>query len=70
MMENSAQPVQKVSDIVNALLEKLKEAQSDITLEFDDLILQGPGPQGQPGQWRINGRLSLKTKSGGQDGTR
>lgn len=62
-MENTTQPVQKLSEIATALLEKLKADQTDITLDFQDVTLQGPGPQGQLGQWRLNGKLCLKTKT-------
>ncbi|WP_210464625.1 hypothetical protein [Rufibacter roseolus] len=64
-MENSTQPVQKLSDLAAILLEKLKAAQTDITLDFQEMSVQGPGPAGQPGQWKLNGKLTLKTKSSG-----
>ncbi|MFB9862698.1 hypothetical protein EFA69_17750 [Rufibacter immobilis] len=64
-MENTTQPVQKLSDLAAVLLDKLKAAQTDITLDFQDMSVQGPGPQGQPGQWRLNGKLTLKSKSTG-----
>ncbi|MBC3540268.1 hypothetical protein ACFSC6_01295 [Rufibacter sediminis] len=61
-MENSSQPVQKLSDLAALLLEKLQADQTNLTLDFQDLTVQGPGPQGQTGQWKITGQLSLKTK--------
>ncbi|ALJ00394.1 hypothetical protein [Rufibacter tibetensis] len=64
-MENTTQPVQKLSDVAKLLLEKLKADQTDITLDFQDVSVQGPGPQGTPGQWKLNGTLTLKTKSTG-----
>ncbi|RNI22366.1 hypothetical protein [Rufibacter latericius] len=66
-MENPTQPVHKLSDLASLLLDKLKAAQTDITLDFQDMTVQGPGPQGQPGQWKLNGQLSLKTKSSGSN---
>ncbi|WP_207431000.1 hypothetical protein [Sabulibacter ruber] len=66
-MENTTQPVQKLSDLAAILLEKLKAAETDITLDFQDVAVQGPGPQGQPGQWKLNGKLTLKTKSTGSN---
>lgn len=63
-MENSTHSIEKLSDLATVLLEKLKAAQTDITLDFQNLEVQGPGPQGKPGQWRLNGTLSLKSKSG------
>ncbi|KAA6434496.1 hypothetical protein ACD591_03845 [Rufibacter glacialis] len=65
MMENSTQPVTKLSDLAAVLLEKLKAAQTNITLDFDDVAVTGPGPLGQPGQWKLNGKLTLTTKSTG-----
>ncbi|MBA9077488.1 MULTISPECIES: hypothetical protein [Rufibacter] len=67
-MENSTHPIQQLSELAEVLLQKLKATQTDITLEFDDVQLQGPGPQGQPGQWRLNGKVSLTSKSNGQKG--
>ncbi|KAA3438418.1 hypothetical protein [Rufibacter hautae] len=64
-MDNATQPVQKLSDLAALLLEKLKANQTDITLDFQEMSVQGPGPAGQPGQWKLNGKLTLKTKSTG-----
>ena len=64
-MENSTQPVHKLSDVAKLLLEKLKADQTDITLDFQDVSVQGPGPQGTLGLWKLNGTLTLKTKSNG-----
>ena len=64
-MENSTQPVNKLSDLAKLLLDKLEADQTDITLDFQDVSVQGPGPQGTPGLWKLNGKLTLKTKSTG-----
>jgi hypothetical protein len=66
-MEKSTQTVQKLSELANVLLEKLKADQTDITLDFQDVSVHGPGPTGQPGQWKLNGTLTLKTKSSGSN---
>ncbi|WP_181305274.1 hypothetical protein [Rufibacter sp. XAAS-G3-1] len=66
-MENSTKSVQKLSELAAVLLEKLKADQTDITLDFQDVAVQGPGPTGQPGQWKLNGKLTLKTTSSGSN---
>ncbi|MFC6999542.1 hypothetical protein [Rufibacter roseus] len=62
-MENANKPVHSLEDLASLLMEKLKSEQTDLTLDFQDMQVQGPGPQGAPGQWRINGKVSLKAKS-------
>ncbi|WP_192820730.1 hypothetical protein [Rufibacter sp. LB8] len=66
-MENTSEPIEKLSQLASLLLEKLKAQQTDLSLEFNNVSLQGPGPQGQPGEWRLNGQLNLKATSTGLD---
>ncbi|AKQ45348.1 hypothetical protein TH63_06390 [Rufibacter radiotolerans] len=66
-MENSTQIITKLSELAQVVLEKLKAEETDVTLDFQDMSVQGPGPNGQPGNWRLNGKLTLKAKSKGQD---
>ncbi|GAB2535552.1 hypothetical protein [Rufibacter soli] len=66
-MENSTQIINKLSELAQVVIETLKTQEKDVTLDFQDLSVEGPGPKGQPGSWRLNGKLTLKTKSKGSE---
>ncbi|GAA4298873.1 hypothetical protein [Nibribacter koreensis] len=62
-MNDSPQSIQKFSELAAVILDKLTAADMEASFQFDDITMQGPGAQGNPATWRLNGRLTIKTSS-------
>ncbi|AMM52343.1 hypothetical protein TH61_15700 [Rufibacter sp. DG15C] len=62
-MPDSTQSIQKFSELAAVILDKLTAADMEASFQFEDISVQGPGAQGTPSTWRLNGRLTIKTSS-------
>lgn len=62
-MENSENPVNSLQGLAALLMDKLKENQTNLTVDFQNMEVKGPGPQGAPGEWRLNGKVNFTAKS-------
>lgn len=61
-MENTDKPVQSLQQLAALLMDKLKENQTSLTVEFQNMEVKGPGPQGALGEWQLNGKINLTAK--------
>ncbi|QHL86532.1 hypothetical protein GU926_03375 [Nibribacter ruber] len=62
-MSDSPQSIQKFSELAAVILDKLTASDMEASFQFEDIALEGPGAQGNPATWRLNGRLTIRTSS-------